>query len=87
MIAQTSDSAGGTDRRAVPAGTACYYCSYPLQGTVILWWGRGADIHLHPQCAVELSIRLMRDVHEVERATRSHITQAPNTVPAAWTAG
>ena len=62
------------NRRAIPDGTQCFYCGYPISGTVVLWWGESGDIHLHPGCTVELSIRLLRDVHEIERASQTTIT-------------
>lgn len=79
MVTQTTSRAasGATGRRDIPEGTPCFYCHQGLQGTVILWWGSGADIYLHPACAVELSIRLLRDVHEVEQETHENVTGGP----------
>ncbi len=46
----------------------CFYCGRPLSFPFILWMGT-SDLALHPHCVVELSIRLFRDVHEVECKT------------------
>ncbi len=78
MIIQAGEERAG---HAVPAGTPCFYCQYPLSGMVIAWWGNGADVYLHPKCTVELSIRLLRDIHEVEHQTRTSITGGPATTP------
>lgn len=74
MITHTTEQASQTDRRAIPTGTPCFYCHYPLKGNVVMWWGAGADIYLHPGCTVELSIRLLSDVHGIEHTTHTSIT-------------
>ncbi len=45
-----------------------------------MWWGEGADLYLHPECTVELSIRLLRDVHEIERENQTNITGGPSSL-------
>ncbi len=82
MITQTTDQATASEntRRAIPAGTPCFYCHQRLQGTVVMWWGEGADLYLHPECTVELSIRLLRDVHEIERENQTNITGGPSSL-------
>ena len=47
----------------------CYYCYSPLTSPFVVWMGAGEPIALHPACVVELSIRLFRDVHEIECET------------------
>ena len=48
----------------------CFYCGDAVQYPNILWHGskkgEGTDIFLHPLCARNLSIRLLRDVWEAE---------------------
>ena len=55
----------------------CFYCGDALDSLSIQWEGwtpranngatfRGNEIILHPGCVVELTIRLLRDVHEWE---------------------
>lgn len=82
MITHTTDqgTGGESNRRAIPAGTPCFYCHQRLQGSVVMWWGEGADLYLHPECTVELSIRLLRDVHEIERNTQTNITGGPSSL-------
>lgn len=76
MITHTTEHgrASGNDHRSIPAGSPCFYCHNRLNGTVVMWWGSSGDIYLHPECTVELAIRLLRDVHQIEHATHSHVT-------------
>lgn len=89
MITTTTDQAPGGEsgRRAIPAGTPCFYCHQRLHGAVVMWWGEGADLYLHPECTVELSIRLLRDVHEIERNRQTNITGGPSSLLQPRTAG
>ena len=82
MITHTSDQA--SDRRTIPPGTRCFFCGRGIEGTVIAWWGSGSDVHLHPKCTVELAIRLLRDVHEVEHSERTSITGGPPVPDPRW---
>lgn len=49
----------------------CFHCEQPT-GDPQVWWigvdehGRCIHIVLHPACAIELAIRMLRDVHEIE---------------------
>ena len=44
----------------------CFLCGERVCPPLIEWSGCGATIALHPACAVDLTIRLMRDVHALE---------------------
>ena len=44
----------------------CFYCGGVLASPFIIWHGFGEAIALHPPCVIELTIRLYRDVHEIE---------------------
>jgi hypothetical protein len=50
---------------SIPAGTPCFYCAGLVLDVCIQWRGEG-EIMLHPACAVDLCLRILRDVHEVE---------------------
>jgi hypothetical protein len=53
-------------------GMVCAYCHHLITETCITWWGvRDKDLTLHPACAVDLCLRILRDVHEVE--CRQHL--------------
>ncbi len=54
-------------------GTACFYCYKPIDGPLVSWLGDSAEILLHPQCAIDLCIRLMRDVHEWQCSPRGEL--------------
>lgn len=53
-------------------GQPCYYCGQPIAPPAVWWRGGeigqygGGDIVLHPACCLELVVRLVRDVHEIE---------------------
>jgi len=55
-------------------GQGCFYCGKPIDPPFIEWHGLDqtqdvfASIQFHPGCAVEFTIRLLRDVHEYECA-------------------
>jgi hypothetical protein len=45
----------------------CFYCHETLSALpVIEWLGAAGEIFLHPDCATNLCIRLLRDVHEYQ---------------------
>ncbi len=52
----------------------CYYCGEPLTVPFVMWQGFGEAIGLHPPCVVELTIRLYRDVHEIECGPYGYVT-------------
>jgi hypothetical protein len=56
-------------------GQRCYYCIDDLTSPFIVWQGGGDPVALHPRCVVELSIRLLRDVWEVECTSDTYITE------------
>ena len=58
----------------VRRGAACFYCHKPLTSPCVHWMGSGFDLYCHPACVVELTIRLLRDVHEIECSTNTDIT-------------
>jgi len=43
----------------------CFYCYRPLDDPAVMWIGDG-EIYLHPHCVVDLTLRLFRDVHEIQ---------------------
>ncbi len=44
----------------------CFYCH---------WSGSTGSICLHPTCVIELTIRLYRDVHEIECSSYGYVTE------------
>ena len=45
----------------------CFHCDTPIRSArAIEWMGSGGSIYLHPDCAVDLMIRIMRDVHAIQ---------------------
>ena len=52
----------------------CYYCAGVLESPFLVWMGAGEALTLHPACTVELTIRLLRDVHQVECQSHRDIT-------------
>lgn len=53
------------DRR-ISEGASCFVCGALLGFPFIRWAGPDAQVDLHPECALHLGVRLMRDVNEVE---------------------
>lgn len=54
-------------------GELCFYCHQRLRAPSVLWIGADGDIYLHPECVVELTIRLFRDLWELE-CSRGYVT-------------
>lgn len=55
----------------IPPDTRCFFCGNRLTA-IAVWWG-GADqseLWLHPDCVIELTIRLYRDVWEIKQGTK-----------------
>lgn len=50
----------------LPEGQRCFYCGDTIRDVGIMWMGLTGHVYLHPPCVVELTIRLLRDVHEYE---------------------
>ena len=51
----------------------CFHCHTPVALPYIYWNGSGygdesLSLALHPACALEFTVRLMRDVHALELA-------------------
>jgi hypothetical protein len=45
----------------------CFYCGYGCTEPAVYWQGFvDTSIHLHAACALELCIRIIRDVHQIE---------------------
>jgi hypothetical protein len=47
----------------------CFLCGTATADPAVMWSGFSADIFLRPECAVEMTLRLGRDVHELEHRT------------------
>ncbi len=60
-------------------GSRCYHCGQEVRDPAIEWLGtsdwdqHAAKIYLHPVCAVEFCLRVLRDVHEWECKTYSQL--------------
>jgi hypothetical protein len=48
------------------AGERCFYCGEDVTDPVIHWQGETGEIYLHKACALDLVVRVLRDVHELE---------------------
>ena len=47
-------------------GHSCFYCGRDLQDPAVVWVGEARDeIYLHPDCVIELTLRLFRDLLEL----------------------
>jgi hypothetical protein len=61
----------------------CFYCGAAVGEVFIEWHGhdhrlRGLSvIQLHPVCAVELCVRLLRDAHEYECQFKQSLGMGP----------
>jgi hypothetical protein len=61
-------------------GEVCLYCGRETAPPLVVWHGSGRGdgvtlVVLHPGCVVELMIRMIRDVHEVEIRTHEGVTR------------
>ena len=71
--ARLEDSYG----RDIPEGTVCCFCGKPLASIAVFWLGQPREaermdqieLWLHPVCSVDLSVYLLRDVHEIEQTS------------------
>lgn len=59
------------DKVFTPWGNDCFYCGDKAWPPFVMWQGVPDTIYLHPECAIRLMIRLMRDVHDVQ--CNSHV--------------
>jgi len=48
------------------AGKVCFYCGATLADPAVHWSGMTREIYLHQHCALDLPVRLLRDVHELQ---------------------
>jgi hypothetical protein len=44
----------------------CFFCGEATTDPCVMWSGFSDDVFLHPECAVELAMRLLRDVRALE---------------------
>ncbi|BCL82177.1 hypothetical protein ccbrp13_46420 [Ktedonobacteria bacterium brp13] len=51
----------------------CFYCGHNISYPAIHWVGSVGAITLHSNCAVDLSIKLMSDVHHMQNDTNRRI--------------
>jgi hypothetical protein len=55
----------------------CLYCGRRISGPCIWWRGdttevkEANNIWLHPECAIQLMIRISRDIHEIQIKTNT----------------
>lgn len=74
LITMYSD--GSASENCWQGGEKCFYCGLVLsqEEYAVQWMGFGGDsghtLYMHSGCTVELTIRLLRDVHEVECRTK-----------------
>jgi hypothetical protein len=47
-------------------GEQCFYCGTMVLDPAIQWSGVPGEIWLHPSCALDLVVRLTRDIHEYQ---------------------
>ena len=67
-----------TSAETFPAqGERCFYCHGTLEDPAVMWMGHHGNILLHPGCVVDLTIRLFRDVHEIQCREHSIMMPAP----------
>ena len=65
-VVQRGGSNGYSEVFAPLLAADCFYCHEPLGPQGVMWSGTSGEIILHPGCVIELTIRLLRDVHEIE---------------------
>jgi hypothetical protein len=53
----------------------CYYCGKEVKPPMV-WWRGNPDIFLHPECVIQLFIRMMKDVHEIQVKTHTRFEMA-----------
>jgi hypothetical protein len=48
-------------------GERCLYCGETMSHPAVHWSGvNGQEIFLHSDCAIHLSVRILRDAHEIQ---------------------
>lgn len=65
----------------------CFFCYEAISYPAVFWMGSGGRIYLHPRCALELLVRLLRDVHELEHLTGSEFSPSHMDEAAALSRG
>ncbi len=50
----------------IAEGASCFVCGGSLGFPFICWPGPDSQVDLHPECALHMGVRLMREVNEVE---------------------
>ena len=53
---------------------SCFLCGEFIAGLIVYWNGRGADLSLHPKCAVHLGVDLIKDGRSAELEARRGLT-------------
>jgi len=46
-------------------GQLCFLCEGELHDPAVYWSGTDVGIYLHPDCVLDLAVRMFRDVHEI----------------------
>lgn len=59
----------------------CTFCGLEMTFPGVYWNGSTTDVWLHPPCVLAWTMRLMRDVHEIELMGHS-VTRHPFETPA-----
>ena len=59
------DPASGVAHTAV--GQDCFLCGDRLSDPAVHWMGATGHIYLHPDCVLDLAVRMSRDVHEIRK--------------------
>lgn len=62
-------------RPALPV--PCFFCHENIGVTPYIGWLGTEEVWLHPECTVELCLRLLRDVHEIECRTGFRLMLEP----------
>jgi hypothetical protein len=58
-----------------PVGEPCFFCGKAADSPMVFWMGLTEPMYLvlHPACCLDLSLRLFRDVHEIQQTLEGHI--------------
>jgi len=57
-----------------PGEVTCLYCRKPMTSGYGTFWSGATEIYLHPPCLMELTVRMYRDVHQIELMTKTNVT-------------
>jgi hypothetical protein len=65
VIRDVNENCGRADgddlAKLIGRDTLCFRCSEPISEHLVQWIGHGADISIHPECAIELAAHLLSD--------------------------